>query len=83
MNMFANLMGGLVDKEKITHDTIQSTLEDIADELGCSHTDFFVMIKPKDADFSMKFYIYHTPENAAPKFIREISLKEILGGESE
>lgn len=83
MNMFANLMGGLVDKEKITHDTIQNTLEDIAEELGCRYSDFFVMIKPTDSDFNMKFYIYHTPENSVPKFVREISLKEILGGESE
>lgn len=79
MNMFSNLMGGLVDKEQITHDTIQGTLEDLAEELGCSHTEFFVMIKPTDADFNMKFYVYRSPENAAPKFVREISLKEILG----
>ena len=79
MNMFSNLMGGLVDKEKITHDTIQSTLEDIAEELSCSHKDFFVMIKPIDEDFDMKFYIYFASKDASPKFIREISLKEILG----
>jgi hypothetical protein len=30
MNMFGNLLGGLVDKEKITHDTIQGTLEDVS-----------------------------------------------------
>jgi hypothetical protein len=77
--MFSNLMGGLVNKEQITHDTIQGTLEDIAEELNCSHTDFFVMIKPMDEDFNMKFYIYQIPENGTPKFIREISLKEILG----
>ena len=79
MNMFSNMMGGLINKEQITHDTIQSTLEDIAEELNCSYNDFFVMIKPKDEDFNMKFYIYYTTANAAPKFIREISLKEILG----
>ena len=79
MNMFSNMLGGLVNKEQITHDTIQGTLEDIAEELGCSHTDFFVMIKPMDKDFNMKFYIYHSPVNSAPKFVREISLKEILG----
>jgi hypothetical protein len=77
--MFSNMLGGLVNKEQITHDTIQGTLEDIAEELGCSHTDFFVMIKPIDEDFNMKFFIYHSPANSAPKFVREISLKEILG----
>jgi hypothetical protein len=79
MNMFSSLMGGLVDKEKITHDTIQGTLEDLAEELGCSHNELFVMIKPTDSEFNMKFYVYHSPENAVPKFVREISLKEILG----
>ena len=77
--MFSSLMGGLVDKEKITHDTIQGTLEDLAEELGCSHTELFVMIKPTDAEFNMKFYVYSCPENTPPKFVREISLKEILG----
>jgi hypothetical protein len=79
MNMFSSLMGGLVDKEKITHDTIQGTLEDLAEELGCSHADFFVMIKPINKDFTMKFLVYITPEIGLPKFVREISLKEILG----
>jgi hypothetical protein len=83
MNMFASLMGGLVNTEKITHDTIQNTLENIAEELDCNYTDFFIMIKPSDEDFNMKFYIYHTPENSAPKFVRQISLKEVLGGEQE
>ena len=33
MNMIAELMGGLVpNKEKITHDTIQETLENVAEE---------------------------------------------------
>jgi hypothetical protein len=35
------------------------------------------MIKPTDETFTMKFYIYKT-ENNVPKFIREITLKEIL-----
>ena len=80
MNMFANLMGGLVDKEKITHDTIQTTLENIAEELNCNWNEFFVMIKPYNGDFEMVFYIYHQKHGEAPKFVREISLKEILGG---
>lgn len=75
--MFGELLGSLVDKEQITHDTIQEALEDIAQELGCSYNDFFVMIKPINEEFSMKYYIYKT-ENNSPKFIREISLKEIL-----
>jgi len=77
MNMFANLMGGLVDKEQITYDTIQTTLEDVAEELGCNYKDFFIMIKPTNDDFDMKFFIYKL-ENGVPKMVREITLKEIL-----
>ena len=77
MNMFANLMGGLVDKEKITHDTIQETLENVAEELGCGYQDLWIMIKPIDETFSMKFYVYQMIEGK-PKPIREITLKEIF-----
>jgi len=79
MDILGSMMGGLIDKEKITHDTIQSTLEDIAEELECKHTDFFVMIKPINEDFDMKFFIYKLEASKAPALVREISLKEILG----
>lgn len=78
--MFANLMGGLVDKEKITHETIQNTLENVAEELQCSFSELFIMIKPINEDFDMKFYIYKIIDGV-PNPIREISLKEVLGGE--
>jgi hypothetical protein len=38
------------------------------------------MIKPVNEDFDMKFYIYKMI-NGVPNPIREISLKEVLGGE--
>ena len=79
--MFGDLLGGFLDKEKITHDTIQETLEKIAEELECSHKDFFVMIKPSDETYTMKFYIYKL--EPGPKLIREISLKEVLGIDNE
>jgi hypothetical protein len=53
-------------------------LDNIAEELGCSHKDFFVMIKPVDETFTMRFYISKF-ENGVPKLVREISLKEVLG----
>jgi hypothetical protein len=76
--MFGSLMSGLVNTEKITHDTIQSTLEDVAEELGCSHTDFFIMIKPVNDTYTMKFWIYKIETGKAPALVREITLKEIL-----
>ena len=80
--MLENLLGGLVDKEQMTFDTIQDCLTNIAEELNCSHTGFFVMIKPVDAEFGMRFYIYKI-ENGVPKPVREISLAEVLGTEKK
>lgn len=63
----------------MTHDTIQDALSSIAEELGCKHTDFFVMIKSKDEEFSPSFYIYQLQAGASPKMVREITIKQILG----
>jgi hypothetical protein len=76
--MFGNLMGGLINTEQITHDTIQSTLENVAEELKCSFKDFSIMIRPINADFEMKFYIFRTEAGKPPVYVREIILKEIL-----
>ena len=81
--MLGNLMNGLVDTEKMTYDTIQTTLETLSIEYKVSSKDLFVMIKPVDAEFNFKCYVYLTESGRAPKFIREISLKEILGKEDE
>ena len=75
------MFGSLFNTEKIVNDTIKNSLEEIAIELESDYKDFFVMIKPIDDKFNMKFYVYKIDENKSPKFIREISLKEILGQE--
>lgn len=75
------MLGGLFNTEKIVSDTIQTTLENISEELNCSFKDFFVMIKPTDENFKMAFYVYRIGENGAPQFVRQISLAEILGNE--
>ena len=77
--MLGNLLGGLFDKNKIVHDTIQTTLENVSEELNCKFNELFIMIKPIDKTFTMKFYIYKI-ENS-PKLVREITLSEILGDE--
>lgn len=77
--MLGNLLTGLIDTEQIVHDTIQSTLENVAEELNCTHKELFIMIKPIDESFTMKFYIYKIEQS--PKLIREITLKEILGSD--
>ena len=72
------MLSALFNTEKITHDTIQNTLESVAEELGCSHKEFFLMIKPTNEEFDMKFYIFKQEEKL-PVFIRKISLEEIIG----
>jgi hypothetical protein len=72
------MFGQLFDLEGRTRETIKNTLEDVAEELGCNHSEFFIMIKPIDEKFEMKFYIYRLV-NGKPALVREIELKEILG----
>jgi uncharacterized FlaG/YvyC family protein len=76
--MLGNLLGSLIDKEQITHDTIQTTLEKLSEELNCTYQDLFIMIKPVDDSFTMKFWVYKLEEKT-PKLIREIPLSEVLG----
>ena len=82
MNMISNLLGGLVsdeDKQNAITEIIQESLEDTAEELGCSHKDMFYMIKPYNEDFDFKIYIYHIDKtDLKPKMIREIPLSEIM-----
>ena len=77
--MFGNMLGGLINTEQIVRDTIQTALENVAEELQCSHNELFIMIKPIDEEFNMKFYVYKIEQS--PKLIREIALSEILGGD--
>jgi hypothetical protein len=76
--MIENLLGGLFDKEKMIYETVQSTLVDVAEELGVSDKDFFIMIRPMDEAFNHKFFICKYDEKGNPKKVREIELKEIL-----
>jgi hypothetical protein len=76
--MLGNLLGSLIDKEQITHDTIQTTLEKLSEELNCTHKDLFIMIKPVDETFTMRFWVYKLEEKG-PKLVREIPLSEVLG----
>jgi hypothetical protein len=78
MNMLAGMLGGLIDKEQMIYDTIQTALENVAEELGCTHKDFFVMIRPMNEDYDFKLFICKYDENGNPMKVREMMLKEIL-----
>jgi hypothetical protein len=71
-------LGKLFDKEAATYDTVQGTLEAVAEELQLPHTDFFIMIRPMDAEFNHKYFICKYDSAGNPVKVREITLKEIL-----
>lgn len=72
------LLDSLIDKEKATHDTIQSYLEEVAQELNIEFNQFFVMIKAKDNKYEPSFFIYST-KSGKPEFVKEVTIKDILG----
>lgn len=77
--MFDNLLGNLFDKEKATYETVQGALESVAEELGVSWKEFFIMIRPMDDKLNHKYFICKYDEKTGnPVKVREISLKEIL-----
>ena len=80
------LLDGLFDKESMVSNTIETCLENLAEELNCKPTELFIMIKPTTDEFSdengqknFKNWVYQIVEGK-PKIIREISLTEILEG---
>lgn len=78
MNMFAGMLGGLVDKEKITRDTLNDTLKELSEEYECKPTEIFLMIKPTTEKIDFKCWVYKL-EEGNPVLKREITLKEVLG----
>lgn len=78
MNMLAGMLGGLLDKEQMIYDTIQTSLENVAEELNCEPKDFFIMIRPSNEDYDFKLFICQYDENGNPRKVREMQLKEIL-----
>lgn len=81
--MLGDLLGGLMggmDKESITKDTIQDTLEKVATELNKPFSDFFIMIKPVDDCFDFRCDIFQYIDKK-PVHVREITVAEIVGKE--
>jgi hypothetical protein len=76
--MLGELLGGLVDKEKATRETITNSFEDFAEELEVSHNELFITIKPKDEKFGFVIHLYKIVDGK-PTVIREVPLKEITG----
>lgn len=85
MNMIANFMGNLMDKEKATIDTIKMAMQEVAEETGLNHREFGFFIQPKTKDFDFKIYIVkiNPTTGAIGAIVREITVKEIVGEAEE
>jgi hypothetical protein len=79
MNIFGQMMGSFINKEKATIETIQSAMADVAEEYNLTHTDFAFFIQPKTKEFDFKVYITKLENGKPTGIIREITVKEIVG----
>jgi hypothetical protein len=74
-----------IDISGIVKTTIESCLENVAEELNCSYKELFIKIVSKNENFEPEFHIYQTmpyediTKSPAQKFVRVITLKEVLG----
>lgn len=78
--MLQQLLGGLMDTEKMVKDAIQSSLEDISMELGCNPDEFIIAIKATDDKFNFRCHVMRTTPQGNI-WVREIAIKEIIDGE--
>jgi hypothetical protein len=76
--MLEGLLGGLVDKEKATRETIRDSFEDFQEELNVPFTDMFIILKPTTEKFDFVVHLYKM-EDGKPKAVRIVPLKEITG----
>lgn len=76
--MLGNLLGGMLNVEGSTRETITRTLENLSEELKePNFKNFSVTIQPINDEFEFVCLVYHiTPQGRV--FVREITLKEIV-----
>lgn len=75
------MISGLVDVKGQVASVIQNFLKKIAEEENLAFDNLFVMIRPSDAEFNLKFFIYTIKPGQAPKLLREVTLDEILNSD--
>lgn len=80
MSFLESMMGGLIDKEQITKDYIKDALSLAATEFKIERKELMFFIKPINDEFEFKIYIIHwdAEKNIPKKFLREITVKEIV-----
>jgi hypothetical protein len=72
------MLGGLIDSEGIVTEKIQTTLDDLSEELNePNHRNFFITIIPINEEFDFECIVYHrTPDGI--QMVRQITIKEIV-----
>ena len=76
--MIGNLLGGLIDKEKVIKENLENAIEDVSEELKIKPNELFILIKPIKPDSNeFKVYLYKAD---GPTLIRQMALKEFVGG---
>ena len=77
--MLEGLLGNLINKEESVRETITDALNDLSEELNLPFSKFFVMIKPIDEKFNFKLHVFILNDSNIPQFVRELTVKEIVG----
>ena len=79
-----DMLGGIVGdetKQTMVLETIQNTLESIAEEQNLPFNEFFVTIKARDNEFNPVFHIFRSETiegKTKTTFVRELTIKEII-----
>lgn len=68
------MLDALFNKERAIYNTIQVSLESLSEELNCSCSELFIMIKPTDERGNFKMWVFLNSVK-----VREITLEEIIG----
>jgi hypothetical protein len=77
--MLENLLGSFIDKEEAVKDTIKDALTDLSEELSLPFNKFFIMIKAVDEKCNFKLHVFTLNDANVPQFVRELTVKEIVG----
>ncbi len=84
--MFGSLgkmIGGIMDVKGQVSSVIQKFLKKVASENKLKFDELFVMIKPKDENFALRFFVYKITQGSSPTLLREVTLDEILADDED
>ncbi len=80
--MLGGLLSSMLPVEQIVKDKIKDALQKVADEYGFSHNELRFIIQPEDEEYNFKVIICKL-ENGSAKIVRELTVKDIVGGAGE